>query len=200
MMSAPPPAVRPAWQRLLPNGLTLARIVAVVPLALLLALGGEDGRWVVFFAFFFVAWSDGLDGYLARRWAVQSDWGRILDPVADKVLVCGLGTVLVATGPLTGWALVGFLVILVRELVIGGLREGLAAQARTLPVSALSKVKTLLQLHAIWFATPFAVWPSDHVGWLLGALWGVTVAVTLWSAVDYVLSMLRPAPGPEGSG
>ncbi len=130
----------------LPNVLTMARMAALVPIVLLLIDGEPRARWVALAIFCAAAATDALDGWLARRMNARSSLGRILDPIADKVLVCGVIVVLTATLEVP---VVAALVIVVRELFVGGLREALAATSLTVDVTPLSKFKTVLQCVAI---------------------------------------------------
>lgn len=130
----------------LPNILTIARMVALVPIVFLLMNGDANARWAALAIFCVAAATDALDGWLARRMNVHSTLGRILDPIADKVLVCGVIIVLTATLDVP---VIAALVIVIREIFVAGLREALAASSLTVGVTQLSKAKTVLQCLAI---------------------------------------------------
>lgn len=140
--------------KVIPNLLTVFRIIA--PLFILcgvLFLAHPYGAWVGLNIFVLAAGTDFLDGFLARRWNVQSDLGRILDPISDKVLVLVTGLILlvahtVAIGRIDVLLLVPFALILIRELVVAGLREGLAGRI-TLHASWTAKAKTAVQMLAV---------------------------------------------------
>ncbi|MCY4608039.1 MAG: CDP-diacylglycerol--glycerol-3-phosphate 3-phosphatidyltransferase [bacterium] len=130
----------------LPNILTIARMAALVPIVFLLIDGGPGARWAALAIFCVAAATDALDGWLARRLNIQSTLGRILDPIADKVLVCGVIIVLTATSDVP---VIAALVIVIRELFVCGLREALATSSLAVGVTPLSKAKTVLQCVAI---------------------------------------------------
>ncbi len=132
-----------AW---LPNALTIGRMAALAPVTALLMAPGPAARWAALALFAAAALSDGLDGWLARRLDARSALGRILDPIADKVLVCGVIVVLGAAGEAPVAAV---LVIVAREFLVAGLREALAAQRIEVRVTPFSKAKTVLQMAAI---------------------------------------------------
>ena len=108
--------------------------------------GGLWLRWVALAFFIAAAISDFLDGYLARIWAQQSSLGRMLDPIADKLLVSSCLLMLAAEDTIHGWALLAAIVILCREILVSGLREYLAELRVSVPVTRLAKWKTTLQL------------------------------------------------------
>ena len=129
----------------LPNLLTLGRIVLIAPFAGLFFVPGMSAVWAVFALFVFAAVSDFFDGWLARRLNQTSDFGRVFDPIADKLLVAAALIMLVAFDRA---AVIPVVAILCRELLISGLREGLAGHIE-LPVSRLGKWKTATQMTAI---------------------------------------------------
>jgi cardiolipin synthase len=140
----------------LPNMLTYARIVAV-PLVVAcmywqdILQGGIWLRWVALALFITAAVTDVLDGYFARSWGQQSNFGRMLDPIADKLLVSSCLLMLAADGTIRGWSLWAAIVILCREILVSGLREYLAELRVSVPVTRLAKWKTALQLVAVGF-------------------------------------------------
>lgn len=142
--------------RSLPNILTYGRIAAIpVVVGCIYAQSILEGplwlRWVAVAIFIAAAVTDYLDGYYARIWNQQSAFGRMLDPIADKLLVASCLLMLAADGIIHGWALWAAIVILCREIVVSGLREYLAALRVSVPVTKLAKWKTTMQLVAIGF-------------------------------------------------
>jgi cardiolipin synthase (CMP-forming) len=140
----------------LPNMLTYGRIAAVPAVVMLLYWqaiwhGGLWLRWVAMAIFILAALTDILDGYLARSWGQQSSFGRMLDPIADKLLVSASLLMLAADGTIKGWSLWAAIVILCREILVSGLREYLAELRVSVPVTQLAKYKTLLQNFAVGF-------------------------------------------------
>lgn len=140
----------------LPNLLTYGRIVAV-PLVVAcmywqdILQGGLWLRWVGLAIFIVAGVTDILDGYFARSLGQQSSFGRMLDPIADKLLVSSCLLMLAADGTIRGWSLWAAIVILCREILVSGLREYLAELRVSVPVTQLAKWKTTLQLVAIGF-------------------------------------------------
>ena len=140
----------------LPNILTFARIAAI-PLVVgcIYAQAILDWplwlRWVALAVFIAAGVTDFLDGYYARMWDQQSAFGRMLDPIADKLLVASCLLVLAADNSIHGWTLWAAIVILCREILVSGLREYLAALRVSVPVTKLAKWKTTIQLVAIGF-------------------------------------------------
>src|SRR3984885_2910496 len=140
----------------LPNILTYARIAAIpVGVGCIYAQAIMDGplwlRWVALAVFIAAGVTDFLDGYYARIWDQHSAFGRMLDPIADKLLVASCLLMLAADGIIHGWTLWAAIVILCREILVSGLREYLAALRVSVPVTKLAKWKTTLQLVAIGF-------------------------------------------------
>jgi len=140
----------------IPNILTCARIAAIpVVIACIYAQSIYDGplwlRWVAVAVFIAAGITDYLDGYYARVYNQQSAFGRMLDPIADKLLVASCLLMLAADGIIHGWTLWAAIVILCREILVSGLREYLAALRVSVPVTKLAKYKTTIQLVAIGF-------------------------------------------------
>ena len=140
----------------LPNILTYARIAAIpVVIGCIYAQSILDYplwlRWVAVAVFIAAGVTDYLDGYYARIWNQQSAFGRMLDPIADKLLVASCLLMLAADGIIHGWSLWAAMVILCREILVSGLREYLAALRVSVPVTRLAKWKTTIQLVAIGF-------------------------------------------------
>ena len=132
-----------------PNILTMLRILLVPVFAFAFWFPGETARLVAFAIFCLAGISDALDGLAARKLKAYSDFGRMLDPIADKVLVATALMMLVAGGSLDGYKLVPALVILAREILVSGLREYLAGVHVSVPVTSIAKMKTTIQMIAI---------------------------------------------------
>ena len=178
----------------LPNILTYGRVVAVPVVAgCMLATDALWMHWVALALFSAAGVTDFLDGYLARAWSQQSTLGRMLDPIADKLLVAAILLVLVADRTIAGWSLWAAIVILSREILVSGLREFLSDLRVSVPVSNVAKYKTTLQLIAIGFliAGPAGerVLPGTvTIG--LALLW-VSALLTIYTGWDYMKSGLR---------
>lgn len=202
----------------LPNILTWIRLIAGLVMFTLLA-GAAGGipflsdqlvidaqfdmiRWA-FFAFVIGAITDFLDGFLARKLHAETAWGATLDPIADKILVCGTILGLFALRPLPEVA-VPAAVILFREFAVSALRESAASRGHVLKVTWLAKWKTTLQLVALgllllveaWAALglevdPNTITPTRQAAVVL--MW-VAAAVTLWTGWDYARAARAAIP------
>lgn len=178
----------------LPNLLTLLRVAAipliVAGIVVPAAIGGKDFRLIAALLFVAASATDWLDGYLARRLDQISALGRMMDPIADKLLVASVLVALSTTGELTGWHIVPTLIIIARELLVSGLREALASRTVALPVSFLAKIKTTVQLVALilLIAAPVTEAPVGIAG--LAALW-IAAALTLFTGLQYFAAGLR---------
>ena len=152
MVSSTAPQLGRNWS--LPNILTYAR-VAAVPLVAGFLFWPEVpwARWTALAIFIAAGISDFFDGYLARAWSQQSSLGRMLDPIADKLLVSAVILVLAANQTISGLTLWAAIVILCREILVSGLREYLAELRVPLPVTALAKWKTTVQFIALAFSS-----------------------------------------------
>jgi cardiolipin synthase (CMP-forming) len=185
----------------LPNLLTLSRIAAVPVLVLLVSLKAPAADLAACAVFSAAAITDYFDGKIARNRRQISDIGRMLDPIADKLLVGAALMVLAGFGRLVPWAIYPAIVILLREILVSGLREYLAGLRVGLPVTQLAKWKTGFQMGAL--GTLLAGDPAAHllgIGWLpvqvIGEaqLW-VAAALTLWTGWDYLMAGLHHASG-----
>ena len=180
----------------LPNILTYGRIVAVPVLAGVLFFGTSDNsRWLAFAIFVTACVTDWLDGYLARIWAQQSNLGRMLDPIADKLLVGATLLMLVYAGTIGGWSIWAALIILAREILVSGLREFLAELNVKVHVTQLAKWKTAMQFIALamLLAGPAAeaVLPGTTTAGVV-LLW-IAALLTLVTGYDYLKAGIRHA-------
>ncbi len=182
----------------LPNILTYGRIVAV-PIVVgcmfyqNIPHGGLWLRWVALAVFVAAGISDFLDGYFARMWGQQSSLGRMLDPIADKLLVASCLLMLAAAKTIHGPALFAAVVILCREILVSGLREYLAELRVSVPVTRLAKWKTAMQLVAVGFLIAGkagdAIVPGvTKIG--IALLW-LSAVLTLYTGWDYLQAGLR---------
>lgn len=174
----------------IPNILTLARVALIPLLIALLFLGGETARWWAFFLFGVLAFTDYLDGYLARRLNQKTELGALIDPIADKVLVAALVVALVGSGDIAGWDIAGAILILSREFLVSGLREFLAHRALAMPVTRLAKWKTTFQLVgiALYILPPLPVAGQEIATTLI---WWTATVLTLVTGYDYVTTATR---------
>jgi len=169
----------------LSNKLTLFRIGAIPLLALLLGFFPE--RWPSFiaaFIFLLAAISDGLDGYLARRGNMVSNVGKLLDPLADKLLVCTALIMLIPLGRVSAWIVA---VIIGREMVVTTLRGVSAADGVVIAANWSGKLKTFTQLVAtnlLILHYPYFSLDIQLIGTIL--IW-IAVVLTVWSGVDFII-------------
>src|SRR5712691_13417666 len=196
----------PARAMALPNLLTYARIAAVPAVVACMywqsiLQGGLWLRWLALAIFIAAGITDILDGYLARMWGQQSTFGRMLDPIADKLLVASCLLMLAADETIKGWSLWAAIVILCREILVSGLREYLAELRVSVPVTQLAKWKTAVQLVAVGFL--LAGEAGDELASALlrhgstlvtnigiGLLW-LSALVTLYTGWDYFHAGVR---------
>src|SRR5271168_555114 len=182
----------------LPNILTYARVVAVPLVAGLLFWPQEPwARWTALAIFVAAGISDFFDGYLARAWSQQSSLGRMLDPIADKLLVSAVILVLAANQTISGLSLWAAIVILCREILVSGLREYLAELRVPLPVTALAKWKTAVQFVALGFLivgpAGEALLPGSITTGIV-LLW-IAAILTLYTGWDYMKASYDHAGG-----
>jgi CDP-diacylglycerol--glycerol-3-phosphate 3-phosphatidyltransferase len=198
----------------LPNALTLLRIALVPVFAIAFVLPGTGARLIAFFVFCIAGISDALDGLAARKLQASSDFGRMLDPIADKILVGVALMMLVAEGSVyqfnltTGLSsllkLVPALIILTREILVSGLREFLAHADVSVPVTFFSKIKTTIQMIAIgaMILGPLAdklIHGAMAIAYVL--LW-IAAALTVYTGAIYLqagLAHTRPKSSGESA-
>ncbi|MEN8256957.1 MAG: CDP-diacylglycerol--glycerol-3-phosphate 3-phosphatidyltransferase [Thermodesulfobacteriota bacterium] len=174
----------------IPNLLTGFRFLVVPFLLFCLRPGVENKLALVGFALFVVAAiTDYFDGYLARRWEVQTSFGKLMDPLADKVMVTAVLIMLIPMGRLS--ALVAFL-ILARELVVTGLRGVAAASGLVIAASKLGKWKTFIQIVALaTLMFPLGVLPIANLHEIGRTILYVALTLTLLSGADYILKFYK---------
>ena len=183
----------------LPNLLSLSRIAAIPLLVLLMALHAPAADLAACVVFAVAGITDYLDGRLARDWQQTSDFGRMLDPIADKLLVGAALMVLVAHGRVSALGLYPAIVIMLREILVSGLREYLAGIRIGLPVTKLAKWKPGFQMGALGTLLANSSGAAlIHLGWLpvhaIGeAMLWVAALLTLLTGWDYLTAGLRHA-------
>ena len=180
----------------LPNVLTYLRILAVPAVVLcLMAIDGTGGRWWALAVYVVACLTDWLDGFLARVWHQQSALGRMLDPIADKLLVGTTLLMLTSDNTISGVHMVAAVIILCREILVSGLREFLAELNMRVHVTQLAKWKTTVQMIAlgVLLAGPAGdkILPGITATGL-AMLW-VAALLTLWTGFDYLKAAVRTA-------
>ncbi|MDI6837276.1 CDP-diacylglycerol--glycerol-3-phosphate 3-phosphatidyltransferase [Ciceribacter thiooxidans] len=176
----------------IPNLLTYARIVAVPVIVLCFFVEGrlassDWARWTALTLFIIASVTDFFDGYLARIWNQTSNIGRMLDPIADKLLVASVLLLMAADGTIAGWSLWAAITILCREILVSGLREYLAALKVSVPVTRIAKWKTTIQMVAIAFllAGPAGDKVLPHTTEIGITLLWVAALLTIYTGYDY---------------
>ncbi len=189
-------AVKPLGVGNLPNVLTYLRILAVPAVVLCLFLiRGDPGRWWALGVFVGACITDWLDGYLARVWDQQSLLGRVLDPIADKLLVGTTLLMLTHDNTIHGAHVGAAVIILCREILVSGLREFLAELNERIHVTPLAKWKTTVQMVAlgVLLAGPAGdkIVPGITVAGFV-MLW-IAALLTLWTGYDYLKATIHKA-------
>jgi len=208
----PEPAVRHEKFWNLPNTLTVLRI-AVVPVFLVFPWveASRVGSQVVAWLFIAAAVTDVVDGYLARRGYGVTSIGKLLDPLADKMLVAAALILLLAVGRIPLWAAAMVVVIVGRELAVTGLRSIASSEGYIVAAAGLGKLKAVFQniaIGALFFPDPTLGLPAHAIGLVMLA---VATGLTLWSGYVYFADYFGwhdggvgqrgapPAPGPRGA-
>ena len=167
-----------------PNLLTLIRILLVPVLVVVLLQATPHGSWVAAAVFALAAITDTLDGYLARSRRSVTTFGKVMDPIADKLLIAAALISLVSVGRVAPWAA---MVIIAREFAVSGLRGAAGQQGAIIPANRLGKVKTVLQV-----AMVLTLIAAHHPhAWWVHLLVYVTVAVTAGSGASYFLNFRK---------
>ncbi|HRE21739.1 MAG TPA: CDP-diacylglycerol--glycerol-3-phosphate 3-phosphatidyltransferase [Rhabdaerophilum sp.] len=197
---------KPSRRRLaiaLPNLLTYGRIVTIPLIVGLLFWPGDPVmRWYALGLYTVAGISDYLDGYLARVYAQQSSLGRMLDPIADKLLIAACLLMLVADGSIRSWSIWAAIVILSREILVSGLREFLAEVKISVPVSRLAKWKTTAQIVSVGFLIAGKagddILPVGWTNWIGLILLWIAALLTIVTGYDYMKASVRHLMDEEG--
>ncbi|MEG0829079.1 MAG: CDP-diacylglycerol--glycerol-3-phosphate 3-phosphatidyltransferase [Anaerovoracaceae bacterium] len=165
----------------LPNKLTILRIIAIPVFIVFLLYGFRYTATIIFIC---AALTDMLDGQIARKYDLVTNFGKLMDPLADKLLVMSALVCLVQLGDVAGWMVI---VILAREFAITGLRTVAASEGIIMAAGVTGKIKTILQMVAI----PLLLlenWPACYIGIPLDQifLWAAVI-MTIISGVEYIV-------------
>ena len=168
----------------LPNALTLIRILLVPVLVVALTVETPGGDTIAAIVFAIAALTDGLDGYIARSREAITTFGKVMDPIADKLLIAAALISLVSLDRVDAWVA---MVIIAREFAVSGLRVAAGQQGIVIPASILGKAKTILQV-----AMVMALIAADDSGaaWVQALVYAA-VALTLVSGADYFLNVRK---------
>lgn len=165
----------------LPNKLTIGRVIAVPVFIAAFMLEWYIAAFIIFVA---ASFTDYLDGHLARKWNLVSNFGKIMDPLADKVLVYSALCLMIPT-LIPGWMMI---IILAREFTVAGMRTVAASEGIVIAAGMSGKIKTVLQMIAVCLLLLVPALPGSTILWY-GAqafLWA-SLIMTVYSGVEYVL-------------
>ena len=170
----------------LPNKITLFRI-AMIPLFVYVYMAQPFGApwsdWAAIAVFTVASISDAIDGYVARTYNLITNFGKLMDPLADKLLVCAAFITFVATGMMPAWAVI---VLVSREFFISGMRQLALEKGMILAASAGGKIKMVTQVVLIIFLLiPFSWWGLVDIFYWMVLI--VTLLASVLSAVDYAV-------------
>ena len=169
----------------LPNKITLAR-VCLIPVYLYVYLAQPlspvPNMWLALVIFSVASITDAVDGYIARKYGLVSNFGKLMDPLADKLLVCAALVAFVASGTLQAWVVV---LLISREFFVSGFRQLAVEQGKVLAASNSAKFKTITQIVLIiYLLVPIQMLRFD---WMVVALVVVTTAASLYSGIEYAV-------------
>ena len=167
----------------LANKITLIRVF-MIPVFLFVYMAKPFGMtpslWVALIIFSLAAITDAIDGHIARQRNMVSNFGRLMDPLADKLLVCAALVAFVASGSLPAWAVI---ILISREFYISGLRQLALTSGKVLAASSSAKFKTIFQIILIIYVLmPIQMFRFD---WLVMVVLIITVAASVFSAAEY---------------
>lgn len=183
------------WERArrhIPNGLTIARFAAIPVFAWLYLRAGDGAAWGAGLFFAAAALTDQLDGYLARRWHVESAFGKVADPLADRLMIDTAVILMWATGRIP---LVAALVVVGRDLTLVVGYKVLAPRGLVLDVTQLGKLATWI----LYAALGFVLVTPEGTTWALALLW-LGIALALAAGVQYALQALAVMRGVSRDG
>src|SRR5918997_4599951 len=168
----------------LPNALTVVRILLVPVLVVALTVEAEGGSAIAAAVFVVAALTDGLDGYIARSRKSVTTFGKVMDPVADKLLIAAALISLLSLDRLAAWVA---MLIIAREFAVSGLRIAAGQQGIVIPASLLGKLKTIVQSAAV---LALIAAPNEAAVWVQALVYAMVV-VTVLSGADYFLNFRR---------
>lgn len=166
----------------LPNKLTIIRVILIVPFVIIMLTNciGEYSKWVALGLFCIASITDTLDGFIARKYNLVTNFGKFMDPLADKLLVCAALVCMVEQGIMPAWVVI---VIMSREFIISGFRLVAADKGVVIAASMWGKVKTVVQMIMIIML----IANIEVLGILTIIVMYVATALTIISLVDYIV-------------
>lgn len=181
---------------IIPNVLTLFRSLSAIILPIIIIYGDEIGALVATPILILAGISDYFDGFFARKYNVTSNFGKVLDPVADKLLVIGIIFALASENMLDYYyAFLPALLIVLREILISGLRESISSYKISLEVTRLAKWKTTIQLIAcgsflVWRSNPF-FYNTEILGLISYILLWIAGTITFITGLQYIIKIMK---------
>ena len=166
----------------LPNKLSIVRVACIPAIVILLYQQSDACRIIAGALFILASLTDFLDGYIARKYNLVTNFGKFIDPVADKLLVLTSLIMLLHRGQTEAWILI---IILCRELAVDGLRLVAVTQGKVIAASPFGKIKTTFQM--VLIAVTILLNQSAFSSWYMVVLTVAAVVMTLFSAVDYFM-------------
>ena len=183
--------------RQIPNILTLMRLIAAPIVAIIITLSTQPLYALIALVIFAIASAtDWLDGYLARKWESVSGFGRMLDPIADKLMVIIILAALMGTALASPLLAIPTIIIITREVMVSGLREFMAKQDFIVHVTLAAKMKTTIQLIAIGFLIGTFIFEQDtsyaalSYGTGIIGIW-IAALITAQTGIAYFTSAIR---------
>lgn len=168
----------------LPNILTIGRLLTLPLLVMLMMIDTSWAAWSALALYTLGCITDWLDGYLARKYKLESNFGKFLDPIADKIFIATVLICLIANGHLSGWlGITSVLLILSREFLISGLREFFGPKNIQFPVSKLAKLKTGIQMFALGFLI-MGQYGVDTLAWNIEIGYTLLIAATILTVMS----------------
>ena len=168
----------------IPNILTLLRILIIPVIIIFLEINEYFYNWLALLLYSIACISDFLDGYLARKFEIESSFGRFLDPIADKILIVSVIFILVSNSIIIGIFVYPALIIVIREILVSGLRDFFAHSRETLLVTNLSKWKTLIQMFSLGFLIVSENFETNLI--LYTGYFGLTIASIMTIHTGYI--------------
>ena len=164
----------------LPNKLTLLRVIMVPVFVIFMMLPADWGRWAALAVFIIASLTDTADGYIARKYNMITDFGKFMDPLADKILVYAAFCLMVADHTIPAWTLI---IILCREFLVAGIRTVAASEGIVIAADMAGKIKTVLQM----VATCLLIIAGYHIVFYYGGyiLFYASLAMTVYSGINY---------------
>ncbi|XGA09091.1 MAG: CDP-diacylglycerol--glycerol-3-phosphate 3-phosphatidyltransferase [Wolbachia endosymbiont of Xenopsylla cheopis] len=168
------------FKQKLPNLLTISRVLAMPIIIFSFYIESQYTCWITISIFLFACITDFFDGYLARIWDVQSEFGKLFDPIADKLIVASTIIMLIYKQKIDNFTIIPSIIIVCREILVSGLREYSAIR---IPVSKIGKFKTFFQMIAVIMLIINNYSIVKHVGSI--CLW-VAAITAIWSCYNYM--------------